>query len=125
MSNRSVSDHANGEPKAEEKRYTGEAFGSGKLRLWLQYAGIVLVATAYIAGVIGWTYVSLNVENDASAAPLSRDIWVSNLDGSQSSFSAQLRPIEADRDDGFEVRRVLAPGLQNTSTHSPKRIEVL
>jgi hypothetical protein len=39
------------------------------VRLWLQYAGIALVALAYLGGLIGWSYASLNLEKNAASAP--------------------------------------------------------
>lgn len=39
------------------------------MRLWLQYAGIALVAIAYLGGLIGWSYVSMKLDKDAAAAP--------------------------------------------------------
>ena len=47
-----------------------------KVRLWLQYAGIVLVALAYLGGMIGWSYASLNLEDDAAARPTSEEVHV-------------------------------------------------
>jgi hypothetical protein len=40
------------------------------VRLWLQYAGIALVAIAYLGGLIGWSYVSMKLDKDAAAAPV-------------------------------------------------------
>jgi hypothetical protein len=46
------------------------------VRLWLQYAGIALVALAYLGGMIGWSYASLNLEHDAAATPTSEQLHV-------------------------------------------------
>lgn len=36
-----------------------------RTRRMLQYAGIAVVAVAYLGGIAGWTYASMNVEPEA------------------------------------------------------------
>jgi len=62
-----------------------------KVRLWLQYAGIALVALAYLGGMIGWSYASLNLEDDAAARPTSEELHVVKAGLTSGDYSAGIQ----------------------------------